>query len=97
MTAVGRLGTRTGDAVLVGQPPRILAAAHAEAEVAVDKDEEQLFVSNAHNTATDSGTISAFTDSRNGTLSSVTSSPLADDQMTRAGWRSPTTASSCSP
>jgi 6-phosphogluconolactonase len=44
-------------------------------------DPDQLFVSNAHNTATDSGTISAFTDSRNGTLTSVAGSPFADDQM----------------
>ncbi len=41
----------------------------------------QLFVSNAHNTATDSGTVSAFTDSSNGTLSSIGSSPFADLQM----------------
>ncbi len=41
----------------------------------------QLFVSNAHNTAAGSGTISAFTDSRNGTLSPVAGSPFADDQM----------------
>jgi len=44
-------------------------------------DPDQLFVSNAHNTAADSGTISAFTDSRNGTLTSVADSPFADDQM----------------
>ena len=44
-------------------------------------DPDQLFVSNAHNTATDSGTISAFTDSRNGTLTSVAGSPFADNQM----------------
>jgi 6-phosphogluconolactonase len=42
---------------------------------------DQLFVSNAHNTATNSGTISAFTDSRNGTLTAVAGSPFADDQM----------------
>jgi 6-phosphogluconolactonase len=42
---------------------------------------DQLFVSNAHNTAADSGTISAFKDSRNGTLSPVAGSPFADDQM----------------
>jgi len=42
---------------------------------------DQLFVSNAHNTATNSGTISAFTDSRDGTLSPVPDSPFADDQM----------------
>jgi hypothetical protein len=44
-------------------------------------DPDQLFVSNAHNTATDSGTISAFTDSRNGTLTPVAGSPFADGQM----------------
>jgi 6-phosphogluconolactonase (cycloisomerase 2 family) len=44
-------------------------------------DPRQLFVSNAHNTAADSGTISAFTDSRNGTLTSVAGSPFADGQM----------------
>ena len=44
-------------------------------------DPGQLFVSNAHNTATDSGTISAFTDFRNGTLRLVAGSPFADDQM----------------
>ena len=42
---------------------------------------DQLFVSNAHNTAADSGTISAFRDSFNGTLSSIGASPFADDQM----------------
>src|SRR6266700_2122126 len=41
----------------------------------------QLFVANAHNTAVNSGTVSAFTDSPNGTLSPVTGSPFADDQM----------------
>ena len=44
-------------------------------------DPGQLFVSNAHNTATDSGTISAFIDFRNGTLRPVAGSPFADDQM----------------
>jgi len=42
---------------------------------------DQLFVSNAHNTAADSGTVSAFTDSPDGTLSPVGGSPFADDQM----------------
>jgi 6-phosphogluconolactonase len=41
----------------------------------------QLFVSNAHNTATDSGTVSAFSVASDGTLSSITGSPFADDQM----------------
>jgi 6-phosphogluconolactonase len=44
-------------------------------------DPGQLFVSNAHNSATDSGTISAFRDSFNGTLTSIGASPFADDQM----------------
>jgi 6-phosphogluconolactonase len=44
-------------------------------------DPDQLFVSNAHNTAPDSGTVSAFTDLPDGTLSSVNGSPFADDQM----------------
>jgi 6-phosphogluconolactonase (cycloisomerase 2 family) len=42
---------------------------------------DQLFVSNAHNTATDSGTVSAFRDSATGVLSSIGSSPFADHQM----------------
>ena len=44
-------------------------------------DPDQLFVSNAHNTATNSGTVSALTDSGNGTLSPVVGSPFADGQM----------------
>ncbi len=44
-------------------------------------DPDQLFVSNAHNTATDSGTVSAFTDSADGALSPVAGSPFADGQM----------------
>ena len=42
---------------------------------------DQLFVSNAHNTAPDSGTISAYTDSQDGTLTSIGASPFADEQM----------------
>ncbi len=42
---------------------------------------DQLFVSNAHNTAVDSGTVSAFRDSGDGVLSSIGSSPFADQQM----------------
>ena len=42
---------------------------------------DQLFVSNAHNTATDSGTVSAFRDHRNGRLSPVNGSPFPDHQM----------------
>ena len=42
---------------------------------------DQLFVSNAHNTAKDSGTVSALRDHRNGTLSSIAGSPFPDHQM----------------
>jgi 6-phosphogluconolactonase (cycloisomerase 2 family) len=41
----------------------------------------QLFVSNAHNTAVNSGTISAFRDHFNGTLTSIGASPFGDQQM----------------
>ena len=41
----------------------------------------QLFVSNAHNTQANSGTVSAFRDSANGTISPIGSSPFADQQM----------------
>jgi 6-phosphogluconolactonase len=40
----------------------------------------QLFVSNAHNVGTGTGTISAFNDAQKGTLSSIGSSPFADLQ-----------------
>jgi 6-phosphogluconolactonase len=40
----------------------------------------QLFVSNAHNVGAGTGTVSAFTDSFNGTLSPVAGSPFADRQ-----------------
>jgi 6-phosphogluconolactonase len=41
---------------------------------------DQLFVSNAHNGGAGTGTISAYTDSFNGTLTSIGASPFADDQ-----------------
>ena len=44
-------------------------------------DPGQLFVSNAHNTATDSGTVSAFRDSGSGRLAPIGSSPFPDLQM----------------
>jgi 6-phosphogluconolactonase len=40
----------------------------------------QLFVSNAHNTGTGSGTVSAFRDAADGTLTSIGSSPFPDGQ-----------------
>jgi 6-phosphogluconolactonase len=42
---------------------------------------DQLFVSNAHNTAPDSGTVSAYRDHPDGTLSPVSGSPFSDGQM----------------
>ena len=44
-------------------------------------DPGQLFVSSAHNTAVNSGTVSAFTDFADGTLSPIAGSPFADGQM----------------
>ena len=41
---------------------------------------DQLFVSNAHNVGAGTGTVSAFTDSFNGTLTPVAGSPFADQQ-----------------
>jgi 6-phosphogluconolactonase len=41
---------------------------------------DQLFVSNAHNVGAGTGTISAFKDSANGTLTSIEGSPFADLQ-----------------
>ena len=41
---------------------------------------DQLFVSNAHNVGAGTGTISAYNDSANGTLSPLAGSPFADDQ-----------------
>jgi 6-phosphogluconolactonase (cycloisomerase 2 family) len=40
----------------------------------------QLFVSNPHNVGADTGTVSAFNDAANGTLSSIGASPFADNQ-----------------
>jgi len=43
-------------------------------------DPDQLFVSNAHNVGAGTGTISAYSDSFNGTLTPVAGSPFADQQ-----------------
>ena len=43
-------------------------------------DPGQLFVSNAHNVGAGTGTISAYTDSFNGTLTPIGASPFADQQ-----------------
>jgi hypothetical protein len=42
---------------------------------------DQLFMSNARNTATDSGTVPAFKDRRNGRQSSIAGPPFPDHQM----------------
>jgi 6-phosphogluconolactonase len=85
-----RVGTSKIDSFTVG-PGGLLTAAPGSPFPAQGKgpfgsqfrptDPDQLFVSNAHNTATDSGTVSAFRDSADGTLSSIGSSPFADRQM----------------
>ena len=77
--------------LVVGETPDGLAVGFTGAGPAQDlgpfgsefrpTDPDQLFVSNAHDPKPDSGTVSAFTDSPNGTLSSVTGSPFADGQM----------------
>jgi 6-phosphogluconolactonase len=41
---------------------------------------DQLFVSNAHNVGALTGTVSAYSDSANGTLTSIGASPFADQQ-----------------
>ncbi len=41
----------------------------------------QLFVSNAHNVGPGTGTVSAFSVSRDGTLTSISGSPFGDDQI----------------
>ena len=41
---------------------------------------DQLFVPNAHNVGDATGTVSAYNDGRNGTLTPVAGSPFADDQ-----------------
>src|SRR4029077_15255437 len=43
-------------------------------------DPTQLFVSNAHNVGAGTGTISAFSDATDGTLTSIASSPFPDFQ-----------------
>jgi 6-phosphogluconolactonase len=84
------VGTSVIDSFTVGPDGRLTAAPGSpfKAEGAgpfgsefSPANPDQLFVSNAHNTAPNSGTISAFKDHRHGTLSSITGSPFADDQM----------------
>jgi 6-phosphogluconolactonase len=87
--AGARVGTSQIDSFTVGANGHLTAAPHSPfpAQGAGPFGSEfrptnpgQLFVSNAHNTGTGSGTVSAFRDSANGTLTSIGHSPFADKQ-----------------
>jgi 6-phosphogluconolactonase len=88
---VGTLvGTSTIDSFTVGWDGRLTAAPGSPFSAQGlgpfgsefrPTDPDQLFVSNAHNTATDSGTVSAFRDSSSGRLTSIGASPFPDQQM----------------
>ena len=87
--AGARVGSSQIDSFTVGASGHLTAAPHSPfpAQGAGPFGSEfrptnprQLFVSNAHNTGTGSGTVSAFRDSANGTLTSVGHSPFADKQ-----------------
>jgi len=83
-----RVGTSLIDSFSVGRDGRLTAApgspfaAQGPGPFGSEfrpTNPDQLFVSNAHNAAGD-GTISAFRVARDGTLSSIGSSPFADEQ-----------------
>ena len=85
-----RVGTSTIDSFTVGWDGRLTAAPGSPFSAQGlgpfgsefrPTDPDQLFVSNAHNTATDSGTVSAFRDSAGGRLTPIGSSPFPDKQM----------------
>jgi 6-phosphogluconolactonase len=85
-----RIGTSMIDSFTVGPDGRLTAAPGSPFPAQGlgpfgsefrPTDPNQLFVSNAHNTATDSGTVSAFRDSASGRLASIGSSPFPDLQM----------------
>lgn len=84
-----RVGTSEIDSFTVGSDGRLTPAAGSPFPAQGlgpfgsefrPTDPNQLFVSNAHNSGSDSGTVSAFQDSADGTLSSIGSSPFADEQ-----------------
>jgi 6-phosphogluconolactonase len=84
-----RVGTSEIDSFIVGQDGHLIAAPGSPFPAQGlgpfgsefrPIDPSQLFVSNAHNVAAGSGTISAFHVGRDGTLSSIGASPFADDQ-----------------
>jgi 6-phosphogluconolactonase (cycloisomerase 2 family) len=85
-----RVGTSMIDSFTVGRPGRLTAAPGSPFAAQGlgpfgsefrPTDPNQLFVSNAHNTATDSGTVSAFRDSASGRLTPIGASPFPDLQM----------------
>ena len=87
--AGARVGTSQIDSFTVGGDGRLTAAPASPfpAQGAGPFGSEfrptnpnQLFVSNAHNTGAGSGTVSAFRDAANGTLTSTGSSPFPDGQ-----------------
>jgi len=84
-----RVGTSQIDSFTVGQHGRLTAAPGSPFPAQGlgpfgsefrPTNPDQLFVSNAHNVGAGTGTVSAFSDSANGTLSSIGSSPFADLQ-----------------
>ncbi len=82
-----RIGTSLIDSFIVGGDGRLTAAAASPFAAQGlgpfgsefrPTDPTQLFVSNAHNVGPGTGTISAFSDASDGTLTSIGSSPYAD-------------------
>ena len=82
-----RVGTSLIDSFVVGGDGRLTAAAGSPFAAQGlgpfgsefrPTDPTQLFVSNAHNVGPGTGTISAFSDGSDGTLTSIGSSPYAD-------------------
>jgi 6-phosphogluconolactonase len=84
-----RVGTSLIDSFTVGGDGRLTAAAASPFPAQGlgpfgsefrPTDPTQLFVSNAHNVGPGTGTISAFSDAADGTLTSISSSPFSDLQ-----------------
>jgi 6-phosphogluconolactonase len=84
-----RVGTSQIDSFTVAANGHLTAAPHSRSPAQGlgpfgsefrPTNPRQLFVSNAHNTGTGTGTVSAFRDSPNGTLTSIGHSPFADHQ-----------------
>jgi 6-phosphogluconolactonase (cycloisomerase 2 family) len=82
-----RVGTSLIDSFIVGADGRLTAAVASPFAAQGlgpfgsefrPTDPTQLFVSNAHNVGPGTGTISAFSDASDGTLTSIGSSPYAD-------------------